>query len=474
VDGFSPVQGQNLSPSQDGFSPIQGQNLSPSQGASPSDVNLSSPPRSSPSGNDNITMTGMDLLDNQDASANNNSVVGTLVPAPSPRRSTQSPVTHQLQQTLRNNAHEQVNGFDYSSPARSGDGNGGASAFSTFNTNSPTIVETAQEGNSDDGDGWPEQQEGLADDSANKVQVDLIQTASGWFPPRSGASNEVEAAYDSGLQTLAENTTGNLDIDTNDDPGRADFIISVGALGNASGTPLDGSHNMSFGENNDHDGMAAYSGSDSSTSYATPEGYDASDPEVIAKLLTQPPKPSTSSPTSTIQFNEQVLVTKYSQGGTASTTIGNLGGANNNSPTSSLPGSDALHQHANAGNNPNPSGTPGGAPNSGPNYGDSSGGNGNGNQGRTSGGNDPQDSGPNASDLNKILLVHSTVGGPLEHWAIQGAIRVEEFFQFSGARDPNTNEWVLQCRRNLIRPEIVDRVSGNTHYVYQHNWHARV
>jgi len=179
MDGFSPIQGQNLSPSQDGFSPVQGQNLSPSQSASPSDVNLSSPPRSSPSGNDNITMTGMDLLDTQDASANNNSVVGTHIPAPSPRRSMQSPVTHQLQQTLRNNAHKQVNGFNYSSPARSGDGNGGTSAFSTFNTNSPTIVETVQEGSSDDGDGWPEQQEGLVGDSANKVQVDLIPRASG-------------------------------------------------------------------------------------------------------------------------------------------------------------------------------------------------------------------------------------------------------------------------------------------------------
>jgi len=62
----------------------------------------------------------------------------------------------------------------------------------------------------------------------------------------------------------------------------------------------------------------------------------------------------------------------------------------------------------------------------------------------------------------------------LEHWGIQGAIRVDEFFQFLGARDPNTNEWVLQCRRNLIRPEIVDRVSGNTHFVYQHNRYPRV
>jgi len=425
-----------------------------------------------------MTVTGMDLLDTQDASANNNSVEGTHIPAPSPRRSTQSPVTHQLQQTLCNNAHEQVSGFNYSSPARSSDGNDGASAFSTFNADSPTIVETVQEGSSDDGDGWPEQQAGLAGDTANKVQVDLI-------PRASCAPNKAGIAYDSGLQTLAENTTENLVIDMNDDPGRADFVISVGALRNASGTPLDGSHNMSFGEialdgrqavneNNGHDGMAAYGGSDSSTSYATPDGYDSSDHEVIVRLLTQPPKPSARSPASTIQFNEQVIVTKYSQGCTTSTTIGNRGGANDNPPTSSLPGSDALRQHANAGNNPNSSGTLSGTPNGSPNSGDSNGGNGNGNQGRTSGGNDPQDSGPNANDLNKILLVCSTVGGPLQHWAIQGTIRVEELVQFSGARDPQTNEWVLQSRQNLTRPEIVDRVSGNTHFVYQHNEYPRV
>jgi len=164
--------------SMNGFSPVQGQNLSPSQSANPSEVNLSSPPRLSPSGNDSVTMTGMDLLDTQDVSANNDSVVGTHIPAPSRRRSTQSPVTHQLQQTLRNNAHEQVSRFNYSSPARSSNGNDGASAFSTFNANSPTIVETVQEGSSDDGDGWPEQ-EGLAGGSANEVQVDLIPRASG-------------------------------------------------------------------------------------------------------------------------------------------------------------------------------------------------------------------------------------------------------------------------------------------------------
>jgi len=153
-------------------------------------------------------MTGMDLLDTQDASGNNDSVVGTHIPAPSPRQSTQSPVTHQLQQTLRNNAREQVSGFNYSSPARSSGGDDGASAFSTFNATSPTIVETVQEGNSDDGDGWPEG-EGLAGGSANEVQVDLI-------PRTSGAPDETGTAYDSGLRTLADNTTENLVIDTND------------------------------------------------------------------------------------------------------------------------------------------------------------------------------------------------------------------------------------------------------------------
>jgi len=193
--------------STNGFSPVHDQNLSPTQSADQSGVNLSSPPRLSPSGNNSVTVTGMDLLDAQDASETNGSVVGTHIPAPSPRRSTQSPVTHQLQQSLCNNAREQVSGYDYSSPARSSGGGDGASAFATFNANSPTIVETVQEGNSDDGDGWPEG-EGLARGSANDVQVDLL-------PRTSGAPDETETAYDSGLQTLTVNTTENLVIDTN-------------------------------------------------------------------------------------------------------------------------------------------------------------------------------------------------------------------------------------------------------------------
>jgi len=396
------------------FFPVRSQDLSSTQSVDPSEINLGSPPRLNTSGNNNVTVTGMDLLDTQDVTASSNSVVGTHIPAPSPRRSTQSPVAHQLQQTLRNSASEQVRRYDYSSPTHSSDGGDGASAFSTFDANnSPTIVETVLEGNSDDGDRWPEGA-GLAGDLADDAQVDLI-------PRPSGASDETGTAYDSGLQTLAVNTTENLVIDTNN-PGRADFVTRVGALGKASDNPLDGSQNMSFGENatdrrrsvdgnNGNDGMMVYSGSESSTSYNTPSGFDPSDPETLADLLTRPPMPSTHSPTSTIQFNAQVVVTEFTRGGVTSTTTGNLGGADNTRPSSSLPGGDALCQHANAGGNSNSNGNPNGSPNSG----DSNESNRGGNQGDTSDGNDPQDSGPNENDLNKILLECTTAGGPLQH-----------------------------------------------------------
>jgi len=156
------------------FSPIGNQVASPTQNIDASGINLGALPRPDASG-DNVTVTGMDLLDTQNTTASSDSVVGTHIPAPSPRRSTQSPATHQLQQTLRNNANEQVRRYNSSSPARSSDGGDEASAFSVFGANDPpTIVETAQDGNSDDGDGWPEG-EGLAGNLAeDDAQVNLI------------------------------------------------------------------------------------------------------------------------------------------------------------------------------------------------------------------------------------------------------------------------------------------------------------
>jgi len=424
------------------LSPIHNQVASPTRSVVPPGPNPSTPPRLNTSGNNEVMVTGMNLLDAQGATDSGTSVVGTHVPAPSPRRSTQSPVTHQLQQTLRNNASEQVRTYSPSS-----DSGNGASAISNWDANNgPTIVETVPEGDLDNDNQWPEGQwpegDGLAEDLADNVQVDLSTR-------QSSAPTDTGEKYDSGLQELVIDTNDpgqELVIDTND-PGRADFVISVGALGNASGTPLDGSQNMSFGErtvdekraidgNNDNEGgreykgMLVHSGSESSTSYATPSGFDPSDPDVIADLMTRPPAADPRSPiSSTIQFNEQFAVAEYKpngspHGGVASTSTGNLGGGAN-SPSSSLPESDALRQHANTGG----SSSSNGSPNSNDSR-NSDGSNGNnGNQGGTSDGNDPQGPDPSGNDLNKLVFTYSTAGGPLQHWGIEGTIRVAELVQ---------------------------------------------
>jgi len=53
-------------------------------------------------------------------------------------------------------------------------------------------------------------------------------------------------------------------------------------------------------------------------------------------------------------------------------------------------------------------------------------------------------------------------------------IRATELVQFSGVRDPQTYQWVLQSRRHLIRPEIIDQVTDKMHFLYQHNDGNRV
>jgi len=226
------------------FSPIGNQVASPGRSDVASGINLNALPRQN-SPRDNVAVTGMDLLDTPNATASNDGVTGTLIPAPSPRRSTQSPETHQLQQTLRNNATEQVLRYDYASPTSSNNGGNATSAFFTFGANDrPITVETVKE-NSDDGDEWPEG-DGLAGNTAGEnVEVNSA-------PSTSKADDEAGMAYDSsmamGVASTSSNAGKNLVINTSD-PGRGDFVITVGALGNASGTPLDGSHNMSFGEN---------------------------------------------------------------------------------------------------------------------------------------------------------------------------------------------------------------------------------
>jgi len=90
--------------------------------------------------------TGPSNVQGTTTTASNTSVVGTIIDAPSPRQNTQSTETHQLQQTLRGSASEQV--CKHSSTQNSGDS---ASVFSAPGTNSTlAIIETVQEGGSED------------------------------------------------------------------------------------------------------------------------------------------------------------------------------------------------------------------------------------------------------------------------------------------------------------------------------------
>jgi len=273
----------------------------------PYGINPSTPPRLNASGISGVTDAGEDLLSGQGTSMG---VGESYVPTPSPRRNTQSPETHQLQQTLRNNAMATVARSDSSSDS------GNCGPFNSLLENDTSVlVETVQEGGLDDDGGWPEG--GWPDDDMN---------------PRLSNEHDPSSTYDSGLQKLH--------IDT-EDPGIADFALNVGALGNASGTPMDGAQNMSFGGESTVDGGNADGGNQDVTSNIN---LDSCDPSVIATMLTRPPGANTSSPT-TIHFNEQVLVTNYSPNhspkhtlGTATSTLTGISGSNSNTePTQGDP-----------------------------------------------------------------------------------------------------------------------------------------
>jgi len=170
--------------------------LNPTQNITVTGINPSTPPRlnTSDASEASSVGTGPSNVQGATTTAGNTSVVGMLINVPSPRQNTQSTETHQLQQTLRGNASEQVR---MCSPTQ--DSGDGARAFSAPGpNNTPTIVETVQEGGSEDS---PEEVD-LSDDA----RVDLhSNTGSG---------------YDSGLRGLVINTN---------DPGQAKFVLSVGA-----------------------------------------------------------------------------------------------------------------------------------------------------------------------------------------------------------------------------------------------------
>jgi len=177
--------------------------------------------------------------------------------------------------------------------------------------------------------------------------------------------------------------------------------MNVGVLGNASRTPMDGAQNMSFDEST-VDGGDTIDGNKGVVS--SHKGQDPSDPDVMAALLTRPPVADPCSPT-TIRFNEQVTVTKYSPdhspnalqtlGTAASTSTGNLGGA---SAAGSTQGDPTLLQGDPSSSQPDDNANSNGDPNS-----NNSNGNG-GSQGGSSTNNDPQGPGPGGSYLDKLRV----------------------------------------------------------------------
>jgi len=127
-------------------------------------------------------------------------------------------------------------------------------------------METVQEGGLEDG--LEEYQDSLeAVNLGGEVRVDL--------------HNNTDSGHDSGLRDLVVNT---------DDPGQANFVMSVGALGNASGTLLDGSHDMSFGESA-VDEEFTIDGEDAASimaAYNVPTTYNQNDPNVDNSTIVDP------------------------------------------------------------------------------------------------------------------------------------------------------------------------------------------
>jgi len=324
ISGVTPSTRSRAPAPTSSATPPSSQNMTLASNTLPYGINPSTPPRLNASGISGVTDVGEYLLSDQGMSMG---IGESYIPAPSPRRNTQSPETHQMQQTLRNSAMATVTRSDSSSDS------GNCGPFNSLLENDTSVlVETVQEGGSDDDGGWLEG--AWPDDDMD---------------PRLSNEYDPSSTYDSGLQELH--------IDT-EDPGIADFALNVGALENASGTPMDGAQNMSFGGKSTVDGGNSDGGNQG---VASNINLDPCDPSVIATMLTRPPGVNSSSPTA-IHFDEQVLVTNYSPNhspkhtlGTATSTLtGILGSNSNNEPSQGDPTSmqDSLSQGQPTSGNP--------------------------------------------------------------------------------------------------------------------------
>jgi len=94
----------------------------------------------------------------------------------------------------------------------------------------------------------------------------------------------------------------------------------------------------------------------------------------------------------------------------------------------------------------------------------------NGNQGGTNNSNGPQGPAPDRNYFNKLMFTYSTTGGPLQHGGIESRIRAGDVVHFTGP-DANLR---LRSVRLLLRPDIIEQVTNDTHFAFQHNDRLRV
>jgi len=194
----------------------------------------------------------------------------------------------------------------------------------------------------------------------------------------------------------------------------------------------------------------------------------------MATMLTQPPVANPHSPT-TIQFDEQVMVTNYSPNHSPKQTLGTAtsiltgisGGASATGPTQG--DSTSTQGNPSQGNPPSSQSGGNGPQDSGDPNSNNPNGNG-GNQGGSGVNNGPQGPDPSGGGLDKLVFTYQTMGGPLQNWGIDGTIQVTEVVQFTpDANSPVPNQLALNSVRHLVRPEIVDRVTDHAYFNNQHN-----
>jgi len=94
--------------------------------------------------------------------------------------------------------------------------------------------------------------------------------------------NNAGSGHAAGLRGLVINAN---------DPGQESVVMSVGALGNSSGAPLDGSHDMSFGESAVDEECAMDGEQDSASILAAwnvPAVCNPNDPNVVNPTTVDP------------------------------------------------------------------------------------------------------------------------------------------------------------------------------------------